>query len=62
MEATAWFDNSPNNKYNPDPTKNVRWGEQTFEEMMIGFFNYKVPVDRPDPAVPTQPERRPSAE
>ena len=62
IEATAWYDNSANNKYNPDPTKNVRWGDQTFEEMMIGFFNYKVPTDRPEPAVPAQPERRPSAE
>jgi len=50
MEATAWYDNSANNKYNPDPTKTVRWGDQTFEEMMIGFFNYKVPVDQPAPA------------
>jgi len=29
-----------NNKYNPDPAKEVRWGDQTFEEMMIGFFDY----------------------
>ncbi len=50
IDATAWYDNSANNKYNPDPTKMVKWGDQTFEEMMIGFFNYKVPADRPDPA------------
>jgi hypothetical protein len=50
LEATAWYDNSANNKWNPDPTQTVQWGEETFEEMMIGFFNYKVPVDRPDPA------------
>lgn len=54
IEATAWYDNSPNNKYNPDPSKTVRWGDQTFEEMMIGFFNYKVPVDRPEPAPPVR--------
>lgn len=59
IEATAWYDNSPNNKYNPDPTQTVRWGDQTFQEMMIGFFNYKVPVDRPDPAPAAQPARRP---
>jgi hypothetical protein len=59
MDVTAWYDNSPNNKYNPDPTQMVRWGDQTFNEMMIGFFNYKVPVDRPDPApsAPTAPRR-----
>ncbi len=49
IEATAWYDNSANNKFNPDPTKTVRWGDQTFEEMMIGFFNYKVAVNAPEP-------------
>ena len=50
IEATAWYDNSVNNKWNPDPTQNVKWGDQTFQEMMIGFFNYKVPVDQTEPA------------
>ena len=50
IEATAWYDNSANNKFNPDPSQTVHWGDQTFQEMMIGFFNYKVPVDRPEPA------------
>jgi hypothetical protein len=40
IECTAHFDNSPNNKFNPDPTKPVRWGEQTWEEMMIGWLTY----------------------
>ena len=44
IECVAHFDNSPNNRFNPDPTKEVRWGDQTFEEMMIGFVLYKVPV------------------
>lgn len=39
VEATAWFDNSKNNKYNPDPSKDIRWGDQSWDEMMIGFFN-----------------------
>jgi hypothetical protein len=52
LEATAWYDNSSNNKWNPDPSQTVHWGDQTFEEMMIGFFNYKVPVDRPAPPAP----------
>jgi mono/diheme cytochrome c family protein len=38
LEVIAHFDNSPNNKSNPDPTAVVRWGDQTWEEMMIGFF------------------------
>src|SRR5258708_35325452 len=33
LEATAHYDNSTNNKSNPDPTKDVRWGEQTWQEM-----------------------------
>lgn len=44
VECVAHFDNSPNNKFNPDPTKEVRWGDQTWEEMMIGFVLYKVPA------------------
>jgi mono/diheme cytochrome c family protein len=38
LEVIAHYDNSANNKYNPDPTKDVRWGDQTWEEMMIGFY------------------------
>jgi len=36
----AWYDNSKNNPFNPDPTKTVTWGEQTEDEMMIGYFDY----------------------
>ncbi|HKE25972.1 MAG TPA: hypothetical protein VKB88_26635 [Bryobacteraceae bacterium] len=43
IDCVAHFDNSANNKYNPDPAKSVHWGEQTWEEMMIGFFTYTVP-------------------
>jgi mono/diheme cytochrome c family protein len=39
IECTAHFDNSANNPANPDPTKEVRWGDQTWEEMMIGWFD-----------------------
>ncbi len=40
IECTAHFDNSTDNPNNPDATKLVRWGEQTWEEMMIGFVDY----------------------
>jgi peroxiredoxin len=40
IECTAHFDNSENNLNNPDPTKAVRWGDQTWQEMMIGFVDY----------------------
>jgi hypothetical protein len=39
IECTAHFDNSKNNPENPDPTKTVIWGQQNFDEMMVGFFN-----------------------
>jgi hypothetical protein len=42
IRVTAHFDNSPANRANPDPTASVRWGDQTWEEMMIGFFTYTV--------------------
>ncbi len=51
IECIAHFDNSTNNKYNPDPTKPVRWGDQTWEEMMIGWISYH--LDTPSPAKPT---------
>ncbi|WP_145416745.1 redoxin family protein [Planctomycetes bacterium K23_9] len=41
--CTAVFDNSEDNLNNPDPTDTVRWGDQTWDEMMIGYFNYAVP-------------------
>jgi len=38
IHCTAHFDNSENNLANPDPTETVHWGDQTWEEMMIGFM------------------------
>ena len=38
MHCTGYFDNSADNLANPDPTETVRWGDQTWEEMMIGWF------------------------
>jgi mono/diheme cytochrome c family protein len=42
LDCLAHFDNSEGNKYNPDPKKEVRWGDQTWEEMMIGWMSYTV--------------------
>ena len=39
---TAYFDNSAKNKFNLDPTKAVRWGDPTYDEMLIGFIDYVV--------------------
>ena len=45
IAATAHFDNSVNNPHNPDSTKAVTWGDQSWEEMMIGFFDVTFPAD-----------------
>ena len=39
IECIAHFDNSPNNPRNPDPTATVHFGEQSWEEMMVGFMD-----------------------
>lgn len=47
--CTAHFDNSAGNLSNPDPNKSVRWGEQTWDEMMFGFYSVVRPRrDLPD--------------
>ncbi|MFO0945720.1 MAG: redoxin domain-containing protein [Planctomycetota bacterium] len=38
LECTAHFDNSSGNRSNPDPNQEVRWGDQSWQEMMIGIF------------------------
>ncbi|MFZ0638351.1 MAG: hypothetical protein WA020_12185 [Candidatus Acidiferrales bacterium] len=60
LQAVAWYDNSKNNPHNPDPTVAVRWGDQTYDEMMVGFFDVAVPASvdkwrffiRPKPTYP----------
>ncbi|MEJ7709960.1 MAG: hypothetical protein WKF84_08890 [Pyrinomonadaceae bacterium] len=44
--VTAYFDNSEQNMHNPDPSKAIRHGSATFDEMMIGFVDYVVPKPR----------------
>ncbi len=51
IDCVAHFDNSKENPANPDPTKTVTWGDQTFQEMMLGYVDfYDV-----EPATPTAP-------
>ena len=46
LKVTAHYDNSRGNRYNPDPSQEVRWGDQTWEEMLIGYYST---VDGPAP-------------
>lgn len=48
IECIAHFDNSANNPSNPDPKSEVRWGDQSWEEMMIGFIGIVVEAEMPD--------------
>ena len=52
LRVTAKYNNSTDNPFNPDPSKTVRFGEQTFEEMMIGYFDYLPNVAAVAPAPP----------
>jgi Copper type II ascorbate-dependent monooxygenase, C-terminal domain len=62
LQAVAWYDNSRNNPHNPDPEAAVHWGDQTYDEMMVGFFDVAVPANtdkwkffvRPDHAEPAK--------
>ena len=51
--GTAWYDNSTNNPANPDATQRVKWGPQTYDEMMMGYFEYYVPSIEPSTKQPT---------
>ena len=42
LHCTAVYDNSANNPANPDPTKTVTWGDQSWDEMMLGYFDLLV--------------------
>jgi hypothetical protein len=63
IECVAHFDNSPNNPFNPDPAKEVRYGDQSWEEMMFGFFDVAVDADKDVRSILPQkaPEPKPAA-
>ncbi len=50
LTSMAWYDNSASNKDNPDPKVDVKWGDQTWEEMQYTGFLYSVPSRRLKPA------------
>ena len=58
LHFTAWFDNSEKNPANPDPTKTVTWGEQTFDEMHLGYVEYYVPGAKPGETLSLYGNRR----
>ena len=59
IECVAHFDNSANNPNNPDATKEVRYGDQSWEEMMFGFFDVAIDANKDLKSI--MPERKPAA-
>lgn len=59
IDCTAHFDNSANNPANPDPKKEVRWGDQSWEEMMIGWFDIAIDA-KADPISIFKPRQKTS--
>lgn len=45
LESVASYDNSANNKFNPDPSSTVHWGDQTTDEMHIAFLELVIPAN-----------------
>jgi Ca2+-binding EF-hand superfamily protein/mono/diheme cytochrome c family protein len=58
LRFTAWYDNSSGNPANPDPTREVRWGPQTDDEMHLGYVEYIVPGAKPGDPNPLSPRNR----
>jgi hypothetical protein len=50
LEFMATFDNSESNPVNPNPAEHVAWGDQTWEEMAVAFFEIAVPRQEPEPS------------
>ena len=57
IECTAHYDNSANNPNNPDPSKSVRYGDQSWEEMMFGFFDVAIDAKK-EPSSLFPPRRK----
>ena len=55
IRAVAHYDNSAANKSNPDPKVNVKWGDQTWEEMMFTSIVYSIDGVAPGTVIPTTP-------
>ena len=54
VRLSGGFDNSARNPTNPDPKRTIHWGEQSWDEMFLGWYNVTWPVG----AEPTQPNKR----
>jgi hypothetical protein len=66
LEVTGVWDNSANNRFNPDPTAEVRWGDQSWDEMLLGLTMLQIDpntdLDKLFQEPPKRPERAALAE
>jgi hypothetical protein len=62
LEAVSFYDNSTNNKHNPNPKAEVRWGDQSWEEMMLNFVRVAVDVNVKPGSLLQRPAPKPAAE
>ncbi len=58
LEFTVKFDNSKDNPFNPDPNEYVTWGDQTWEEMAIAFFEVAEPRKQKSQEAKPKPEKK----
>jgi hypothetical protein len=58
IEFTATFDNSAANPANPDPSQHVTWGDQTWEEMAVAFFEVSEPRVKPADAAESKQNKQ----
>ena len=58
LEFTVKFDNSKDNPFNPDPNEYVTWGDQTWEEMAIAFFEVAEPRKQKSQEAKAKPEKK----
>ncbi len=58
LEFTVKFDNSKDNPFNPDPSEYVTWGDQTWEEMAIAFFEVAEPRKQKSQETKPKPEKK----
>ena len=59
IQLSAWFDNSPNNPYNPDAKAEVRLGDQTWDEMMVGVIGVAIDPKTPPGSLIRRPPPKP---
>ncbi len=62
IHCVAHYDNSETNLANPNPDEAVRWGDQTWQEMMIGFYDVAMKIDPKDRESGNIPDIEPSIE